>query len=193
MFAYTGYCFSAAFHHICRFTASSDVRFFHCFTLFTSVTHFISGIPILVSLPMTRFSILVGRYLSFSPFQPHDGSILVIPENSSVESAFFFWIFSLYFQNDYAGGNIIASHNRFENASIFYFSLFNSVVKWLFLGEKNLPIHINNMCSYICLHAQNRDIFSVNTVISIRILFILRIVFFHKSVVYCLLGINVLL
>jgi len=40
-----------------------------------------------------------------------------------------FLIVSLYFQNYYAGGNIIASHNRFENDSIFYLLLFNSVAK----------------------------------------------------------------
>jgi hypothetical protein len=62
----------------------------------------------------------------FSPFQRHGGSVLAILENTSLERAF---LFSLYSQNDYAGGNIIASHNRFENASIFYLPFFNSEVK----------------------------------------------------------------
>ena len=54
----------ATFRQICRFTASSDVRFFCFFNLFTSVTHFISGLIILFCLPTTRFSILIGRYLA---------------------------------------------------------------------------------------------------------------------------------
>jgi hypothetical protein len=74
------------------------------------------------------FVFFYGEWRQFSPFQPHDGSILAIPENSSLENAFF-KIFSLYFQNDYAGGNIIASHNCFENVSTFYLPLFNLVAK----------------------------------------------------------------
>jgi predicted DNA-binding protein YlxM (UPF0122 family) len=62
------------------------------------------------------FSISAARRLSTS----HAGEFL------TGKRVFYF---SHYFQNDYAAANIIASHKSFENASIFYLPLFNSVAK----------------------------------------------------------------
>jgi len=45
---YTRYWFSVVFRHSCRFTASSGVKFFCFITLSTSLSHFISGLPLLL-------------------------------------------------------------------------------------------------------------------------------------------------
>jgi len=42
---YTGCRFAVAFRHICRFIASSDVKFLYFITLSTSPSHYASGCP----------------------------------------------------------------------------------------------------------------------------------------------------
>ena len=61
---YTSYWFIVAFHHICHFTASSSVRLF-CFTiLFTSLSHFVSDLPLLFIASGDQVSIPLVRLLS---------------------------------------------------------------------------------------------------------------------------------
>jgi len=51
---YSVYCSSVALRHICRFTASSCVRFFCFIALYTSLSHFISSLPLYFCPPATR-------------------------------------------------------------------------------------------------------------------------------------------
>jgi hypothetical protein len=61
---YTSYWSSGNFRHICFFTASSDSRFVCFITLSTSLSHFISGLPILFLPSADQVNIRIGRLLS---------------------------------------------------------------------------------------------------------------------------------
>jgi hypothetical protein len=61
---YIGYWFSVAFHHSCWFTASSGVKFFCFITLSTSVSYFISGLPLLLLASSDQVIICLGHLLS---------------------------------------------------------------------------------------------------------------------------------
>jgi hypothetical protein len=58
------YWFSVAFRHIYWFTASSGVTFFCFITLSTSLSHFISGLPLLYLPCGDQVSIRLGNLLS---------------------------------------------------------------------------------------------------------------------------------
>jgi hypothetical protein len=63
VYSCTGYLFSAAFRHICRFTASSGVTFFCFVTLYTPLSRIISDRP-LAFFSDEQINIRLGHLLS---------------------------------------------------------------------------------------------------------------------------------